>query len=190
MKHELFRRIVKWIGIIILAHLSAMLLFAMIVAGSAESVAKDSPQEAYEMVLTFDIIFYIVFVIFIARLDTSYAEYHRNLKNAMKEEGFSQIGYYRENFLREQLIKAAALGVFHIPFAIFYQLLGFSLTETTAFEQFYILDAGFYGVAGSSILGFLLCTATAAVIYLGINILAFVIICYKQKKELIIFEAE
>ena len=56
MKHELFRRIVKWIGIIILAHLSAMLLFAMIVAGSAESVAKDSPQEAYGMVLTFDII--------------------------------------------------------------------------------------------------------------------------------------
>ena len=187
MSHELFRKTVKWVGILILAHLAAMILFAIIVAGSAESVAKDSPADAYGMVLTFDLIFYAIFVIFIGKLETSYAEYYRNLKNAMKEEGFSLIGYYKQNFLKEQLVKAAAMSVFHLPFAVFYQLLGFSLTATTTFEQFYILDAGFYGVAGSSILGFLLCTLVTAVIFLGVKILLYVIDCYQQKKDLITY---
>ena len=62
MKPETFRRMVKWLGIVILAHLAAMLIFAIVLAGSAESFAKESPAYAYSIVLTFDIIFYVAFV--------------------------------------------------------------------------------------------------------------------------------
>ena len=180
----MFKKVVQWLGIVILAHLAAMIIFAIVLAGSAEGLAKDSPADAYGAVLVFDIIFYSAFVFLVNRLETSYADYHRNLKNAIKEEGFSIIGYYKQNFLKEKLIKVAVLGVFHIPFAVFYQMFGFSLTATTGFEQFYILDAGFYGVAGSSVLGFLIGTLIAGVIYLGICFVAYVIDCYLLKKEI------
>ena len=97
--------------------------------------------------------------------------------------------YYRliktlSNFLNEQLIKAAVMSGFHIPFAVFYQVLGFSLTATTKFEQFYILDAGFYGVAGSAVLGFLLWTVTVTAIWLAINVGSLLLRYYILKKEI------
>lgn len=187
MSQAMFKKAVQWLGIVILAHIAAMILFAIVMAGSAESLAKDSPADAYRMVMTFDIIFYAVFVFLVNRLETSYADYQRNLKNAVKTEGFTLVGYYKENFLKEKIVKAAVLGIFHIPFAVFYQVLGLSLTETTGFEKFYILDAGFYGVAGSSILGFLLGTLITAVIYFAIGIVSFVIDCHIQKKEIASF---
>ena len=184
MKPETFRRMVKWLGIVILAHLAAMLIFAIVLAGSAESFAKESPAYAYSIVLTFDIIFYVAFVFLVNRLETSYADFDRNLKNAMKSEDFTVFGYYKSNFLNEQLIKAAVMSGFHIPFAVFYQVLGFSLTATTKFEQFYILDAGFYGVAGSAVLGFLLWTVTVTAIWLVINVGSLLLRYYILKKEI------
>ena len=187
MSHAMFKKAVQWLGIVILAHLAAMIIFAIILAGSAEGLAKDSPADAYKAVLVFDVIFYAVFVLLVNRLETSYADYQRNLKNAVKEKDFSPIAYYKANFLKEKLIKVAVLGIFHIPFAVFYQMFGFSLTATTGFEKFYILDAGFYGVAGSSVLGFLLAAVIAAVIYLTICFVSFVIDCNIQKKEIASF---
>ena len=184
----MFKKAVQWLGIVILAHLAAMLIFAIVVAGSAESLAKDSPADAYGMVLTFDVIFYAAFLILVNRLEQSYAEYGRNFKNAVKEEGFSPLAYYKQTFLREHIVKAAVMSVFHLPFALFYQLLGFSLTETTGFEQFYILDAGFYGVGGSSIVGFLLCTLAVTALLFAVNLSAFFIKYYVLKKEIASFK--
>ena len=81
------------------------------------------------------------------------------------------------------MIKAAILVAFQIPFTIFYRVLGLSLTETTAFEQFYILDAGFYGASGSTLLGFLYCTVTVAAIWFAVNIVSLVWKYYALKKE-------
>jgi len=183
MKPETFRKAVKWLGVIILAHLAAMLIFAIVLAGSAESFAKDSPDYAYGIVETFDIIFYIAFIVLVNRLENSYSDFDRNLKNAMKTEGFSILGYYRSSFFKDHMIKAAILVAFQIPFAIFYRVLGLSLTETTAFEQFYILDAGFYGASGSTLLGFLYCTVTVAAIWFAVNIVSLVWKYYALKKE-------
>jgi hypothetical protein len=130
----------------------------------------------------------VAFVLLVNKLETSYADFDRNLKNAMKSEGFAFLGYYKSNFLNDHLIKASVMTGIHIPFAVFYQVLGFSLTETTGFEQFYILDAGFYGVAGSSVLGFLLCAITVTAIWLVINIGSLWLRCYVLKKEIRSFE--
>ena len=134
--------------------------------------------------MVFDIVFYWAFAFMINRLETSFADYKRNLKNAIKAESFSPIRYYQRSLLKEKLIKVATIAVFHIPFAIFYQIFGLSLTETTGFEQFYILDAGFYGVAGSSIIGFLMASVITAVIYFAIDVIGFAVECYVQKKEI------
>ena len=185
----MFRKTVQWLGIVILAHLAAMLIFGIVLAGSVESLERESPKEAYEAIMIFDVIFYIAFVILVSKLETSYADYRRNLKNAIKEEGFTILGYYKKNFFREQLVKAAVLAGFHIPFAVFYQILGLSMTEATVFEQFYILDAGFYGVAGSSILGFLLETAVITAIWFAVNGLILMVLYYQQRKDQISFNS-
>ena len=184
MNHAMFKKTVQWLGIVILAHIAAMILFAMVMASSAESLAKESYADAYTAVMVFDIVFYWAFAFMINRLETSFADYKRNLKNAIKAESFSPIRYYQRSLLKEKLIKVATIAVFHIPFAIFYQIFGLSLTETTGFEQFYILDAGFYGVAGSSIIGFLMASVITAVIYFAIDVIGFAVECYVQKKEI------
>ena len=183
MAHEIFKKAVKWTVIVLLAHLAAMLLFAMIMAGSVESVAKDSPSGAYRMVLVFDLVFYVIFLILANRFETSYAEYHRSLRNAVKDSGFSMVEHYKKNFLVYTLVKGAVLSAVQIPFLIFYRMFGFSMTVTTVFEQFFILDAGFYGVSGSAVLGFIVATVTLALLCLAVSFAAYAINCHKAKQE-------
>lgn len=184
MDRAMFRKAVQWLGMIILAHLAAMLIFGLFMASSVTAVAKDDPQYAYKTVIIFDIIFYAVFILLVNRLETSYSDYYRNLKNAIKGEGFRIVSYYKSNFLKEHIIRSALLLAFHIPFAIFYKLMGLSLTATTGFEKFYILDAGFYGAAGSSLLGLLLEALILTALLFAVNIISILIAYYNQKRTI------
>ena len=188
MDHALFKKTVNWLGVIILLHLAAMLLFGLFMASSVESIAKDAPGEAYSAVLVYDIVIYTAFALLYRKLETSYSDYRRNIKNALKGHDFSWSKYYKENFLKIDLIRYCVLVAIQLPFALFYQILGLSLTAITPVERFYIIDAGAYGITGSSILGFLLNSVLLAVIYFAVNIITFVVTWFLEKAELASFE--
>ena len=175
MKRELFRSCVRWTGLLLLAHLVAMLLFGLTVSQSVVSMMEDYPQRAYRTIFIYDTVFLLVFTFVFARIDASYSEYRKSLREAVKQEGFSVFDFYKQTKLIEHLAKVGVFAVFQLPFMIFFACWGLDVLYITGFEQFYILDAGSYALTGVWILGFLLSTVVFGAIYLGVNFL-FVII--------------
>ena len=157
MTNKLFRKLVKWLGLIIVMHIVAMIIFGMMFSSMVAQMME------YELAVTrgkltmlgFDILFFLIFMIITVKSEMSFLEYRRELKNAINDESFSSLSYYKNNFLKEHILKLVILIVFQLPLTLFYNFFGYMFDQITGFEQFYALDAGAYVLTESSILGLL-----------------------------------
>ena len=166
MNFDLFRKNVKWAGLSVLIHLGAMLLFGMVFSPTLEKLEEDGAiASAHQSALWCSVLLFSIFSLFFFKISSTFADYKRELKEAMKEDGFSLIGYYKKHFFREDAWKMAIFAAFQIPFMIFFAVAGVSYLYSTSIDMFYVLEAGFYGVCGNPFLGLLLCSVTFSVIF-------------------------
>lgn len=172
MKRELFRKNVKWAGIVLLVHIGAMIVFAIFVSSQLQRLEyNEFIMPAHFEALITSIVIWTIFSVFYFKISSTFTEYRRLIKEEMKKENYSLIRCYRENFLKEDLWKIAILAAFQIPFMVFFAIAGVSYLVSTPIDRFYILEAGFYGLSGSSIVGFLSSMAVFTVVFLLFRLL-------------------
>ena len=173
MSQELFRKLVKWLGIVVVLHLVAMLFFGMFFSSNIAALeALGDFGEASLTVFLFDIGVNIIFVVIYAKAVSSFADYSKAITAAMKEPSFTVIEYYKNTYLKLDLLKIAVFAVFQLPFVIFAAVFGISFLNSTFMERFYIFEAGYYALTGSAILGFLISVVVFAVCLIAAEILS------------------
>lgn len=180
MSRTTFRNAIKWLGILLIAHIVALLFFSLIMSGSVARLSEEYPSRANSTVLTFNIVFNVIFAFLYFKFNTSFVDYRKKFKAVVKADGFSFAKYFKEEILKEQLVMSLVFALFQLPFVIFYSIFGMSLIYPILFEQFYVMDAGAYLVSGSGIFGLLLNTAIFTAVFLLVRSCFFVAL----KKEL------
>ena len=169
----------KWVLKLIVIHLFALILFAML---KFDDMMRDLQSDsfysdiAHRPALFFGLAFVLLFCVYLAVDRARYVEYRTNLVNAIKAGGFSLFSYFRGSFLLDCAKKSAVYAAFQLPFALFYFFFGFDAFYTTGIEKFYALEAGLYLWMDSAILGmvlsvtlFFVCSSCADFILLVIN---------------------
>lgn len=156
-----FRNGVKWLGLLLIFHVAALILFSIFLAPDLK-VRYDYEEytAAYTTVLVFDLVCWLVVAfIWVLRGQMSHDEVRRKIVEARKEEGFSPLSYFARTFLVDWTWRSAFFFVLQIPFTVFFANYGLALNDTMfILEKFYIAEAGFYATTGSAILGLLLST--------------------------------
>lgn len=170
MKREKIKKIINWIGILIAAHLAAMIAFSIFLSGSLTIIAEDEPHTVNLSIFIFDIVFHLFFSVLFINIETSFVEYRRKMRESIRENNFTTIEYFKQKHMRDDIIKLICFTLFQIPFTIFYASFNFSMFATTGLEKFYIMDAGAHLITGSAILGFLLNTVFFGIIYLSVRL--------------------
>ena len=183
MNFDLFRKNVKWAGLMVLTHIGAMIVFAIFVSsGLARLEENDLIQAAHANALLTDIIIWIIFSIFYFKISSSFTDYRRAVKGSISENKFSIISCYKKNFLREDIWKITIFAAFQLPFMAFFAVAGISYLNSLIVDRFYILEAGFYGTSGSAVAGWISCTITYAVIFLIFRLLFLALTARSIKK--------
>ena len=153
--------LLKWLGILVLAHLVCMLLYNMILSNTTYDLAYDFPDDlSTPNMLTwiFGAAFAVVLTLVLQRFDPLSSVCRTEIQKSMREGSFSVLSYWRTRYGGEF---AAAMGLFvlmQLPFVSFFSSYGFSFMETTPLEYFFVMDAGAYLVTGSAVMGLLLNT--------------------------------
>ena len=174
MTPSLFRKLVKWFGIVALAHLVGMLVFDMILAGYITSLVKyEFYTEAYVTWSVYGTVLYAVIFFIQSKIESTYTDYRRDLKTAMKDEGFTVIGYYKENFLKQNLWEIGIFAAFQLPIVLMcavWPLVAMSAT-------FYFTDLGWIMLTGMRmpVIGFLLNTVIVGAIRVGETLLCLIL---------------
>ena len=171
-KREMFRTLVKWTGLVVVAHLIAMICFGIFMSSSAARYEEnDAVWMAHRYAFWFSVIIEILLTVLYSKISASFVEYRRAITMAMKEEGFSVLSYYKKNQLREDIWRIVIVAAFQLPFTVFYAFAGISYSYSTFFDTFYIMDGGYYAITGSPILGLLFGTLAFTVIFMSIRLL-------------------
>ncbi|MBQ8432648.1 MAG: hypothetical protein IJX28_07165 [Clostridia bacterium] len=151
----------KWLGLLLAAHVVAWLLFSMLLSGAAEQIAYYEPERlgnVYLMTLMFDLSFIPLFFTLLHKV-SPLANTERNaVRQAQKEPGFTLLAYWKTHRLHPTLYALGAYALLQLPFLPFFFHFGFSFlsADSILLDRFYLLDAGFYLVTGSAFLGWLL----------------------------------
>ena len=187
MKAKNFKKAVNWLGILILYHLIAMIIYGLFVSSMVTQLAiQEIYSEARVSVFVFDIILCVLFSVAYCKVESSFTAYRKDLRQSMKEEGFSLITYFKEKKLKDLIIKVIVFAIFQLPFLLFFSIWGLSYIATTGIEKFYIVDAGAYAIVGIPILGFILNTLLFSVIFIGVDLIFNALLASSLKKDLII----
>lgn len=176
MKRDLIKKSINWFGILIAAHVGGMIIFMLFLSNSLTAIAEDEPNTVSLSIFLFNIAFQIFFSVLFVNLETTFVEYRRKMREALRENRFSTVEYFKQRHLKEDIIKLVIFTVFQIPFAIFYGSFRLSLFAMTGFEKFYIMDAGAYVMTNSAILGFLLNSLLFGIIYLSVRLASLVLL--------------
>jgi len=186
VKSFYFRKAIQWLGILVLAHVVAMILFGLFLSSYVTNlVIEEIYSEAYVTVFGFCLVFDILFCIAYFKIETSFISYRKELKESIRSGNFTLIGNFKEKKLKEYIIRISVFVLFQIPFLLFFSFFGLSFTATTGFERFYIMDAGAYALTRIPILGFTLNTLIFSAIYLGAQLLFSFLTERSLKKEMI-----
>jgi hypothetical protein len=169
MKPETFRTIVKWFGILIAANLVANLAYILLISRIIEPMWEDAPPAAGRTLLLFGVVFQVIMILFHTKIESSFVSYRDDLYAAMKEPGFSIIGYYVKNYLTDHLIKAGMFALFSLPLTASVAAQGLDFTQPTILELYYIMSTGAYAVAGNAFVGFILNALLFAVLFVGLS---------------------
>lgn len=180
MDRNLFRKNVKWLGLLIIAHVVAMIIFGLAFSSSLAHMSEDQPTRAKILVLAYNIVFDTLFVLIFSKGEMSYIEYRKSIKEAIKTKSFTVLKHFKTVMLKEHLSKLGVFMAFQIPFVIFFSILGLSLQNPSIFEQFYYMDAGCYILTNSAILGWILNTLLFGFICTLVRIL----LVFLTKKDL------
>ncbi len=164
MNRELYRTAVKWLGVLALAHLVSMIIFGIAFSGSIGYMFEEMPKRARLFVLMYDIIFDALFCALYFKFETADADYRRSIKNYLRENKFSMLKYFKTEVKKDHLAKLITFMVLQLPFVAFFALFGIEVYVPTIFEQFYYMDAAFYIITGSALLGLILNTLMFAVV--------------------------
>ena len=165
MKRELYRTAIKWLGFLVIAHVVSMIIFGIAFYGSIGYMFEEVPKRAQIFVLGYNVVFDALFVALFFRFETNDADYRRSLRDYLKENKFSMLKYFKTELLKEHLVRILAFFIFQIPFVVFFAIWGIALQLPTMFEQVYYMDAAFYIITRSAILGWVLNTMMFAVIF-------------------------
>jgi len=128
----------------------------------------------------FETIIYLIFILLHIKAETSLSSFQSGIKQAIREPGYTTLGYYKKIYLKEHLLKIAIYAVFQLPLTLSFALQGLVLERTTILERIYVLDQGGYAVTGSAILGLLLNAALLGVILMG----AYLIMLFHTKRDI------
>ncbi len=172
---------VQWFGILVALHIVARLFFGFIISPMIVPIAEDFPDVANRNLFIFCIAVDLFLAIMFAKIETSFADYQKELKAAIKSPEFSIFRFYKEKHLIDHLTKIGIFAIFQIPFTISFALQGLVLTEPTMLESFYIMDAGAYAITNSALLGFILNPLILGAIFAGIYLIALLLI--KRDKD-------
>ena len=130
--------------------------------------------------LSFSLIVPTIILAIKEKITSSMVEYRRVLKVAMKEDGFSLVKYFKENFLQETLWEIGVYALVQLPFILFVMIPNpLVIMLFMSMQPFYMLEYGFYvttmfTAGGIPILfiGWILATLYFAIVYMAIKFLA------------------
>ena len=171
-KRETFRTMIKWTGLVAVAHLIAMIVFGLFISSSlARLEYNDLIEAAHVRTFFFSVIIEILLCVLYLKITSSFSEHVRNMKNAMKEEGFSVFSYYKKNYFKKDMFRMAVVALFQLPFTAFYALAGISYLHSSIIDRFYIIDGGYYAISDNSIVGIILGTVIFGAIFFLLRLL-------------------
>lgn len=187
MNRDLFRKAVRWFGMLILAHFVGMLIFGMLFANSVAILTEESNPTAIWIVVIYNAVFDALFVAFCLKFKLSYdnKDRWREIRQSVKANTFSVINYFKTEMLKEHLVKTGVFALFQLPLVIFTSFFGLSMLYPTTLEQFYIMDAGCYMFAPISLLGWLLNTLLFSAVFTSVVLMYLLIIKKDAKKNII-----
>lgn len=180
MNIALFKRLVRWFWFLAIMHIAAILVFNPWIATMLYNVYERVPMRMLTGTFMFDCVITVAFLLIYFKIQTSDAEFKRNLKDNIKAPDFSLVKFYKDNQLTEPLYKIGIDAFFHIPYAIYYGVMSYilpsdipfreyfhmTLKSPIGFQQFYTIDTGSYLLTNSPFFGFLLCTVLFGVLFL------------------------
>ncbi len=182
MKHESFRKAIQWLGLIALMHAIAMAFYVCIMSAQILQMTNDAPLRAKMALLGFNAVFDILFLCYRSKVDTSYIDYRKAMKDDVKAGTFSLKSHFD---VKEHAIRIGIFAAFQLPFVIIFALTkDLFLYVPIFFSKFYIMDAGFYLATGSALLGFLLNTLLFGAIYTVIKLLFILLTKRNMEKKL------
>ena len=179
MNRQLFRKAIQWFGLLALVHAAAMLVYIVFFANSVAAMLADNYGRAVMTVLNFNAVFDILVLCYRAKVDTSYVDYRKSMRDDLKAGTFNIKKYF---VIREHLINIGVFAAFQIPFMIFFAVVKDFLYYPLLFSRFYMMDAGFYLATNSALLGLLLNTLLFGAIYTLVKLL-FILRTKKQMAE-------
>ena len=152
----------KWLGILIATHAVALCLFSILLEDMAIQLTNDFPDDPNKPkipLLIFDLVFIPLFFGAYGRILSPIPPSEKSLlKKQGREETVSILSHWKEYYLKNTVCAVAMFATLQIPFVIFFANFGFSFTQSIILDRFYFLDAGFYAMTNSALLGWLLCT--------------------------------
>jgi hypothetical protein len=182
MTPSLFRKLVKWFGIVALAHVAGMFLFDMMLSGYIMSLVKyEFYTEAYLTWSVFGIILYAVIFFIERKIEFSFNDFRRELRMAMKDENFSVIGYYKANFLKQNLWEIGIFAAFQLPAVLMcavWPMVAMSVT-------FYFTDLGWILLTGirMPLIGWIVGTVAAGAVRIGETLLCLILAKRNVEKD-------
>ena len=179
MSNQRFRHLVKWLGLVLLAHFVVMIVYNIFLKSYVAAVASQSQTEAKLTMLFFSMIVPPIILLIKEKIGSSMVEYRRVLKVAMKEDGFSLVKYFKENFLQETLWEIGVYALVQLPFILLIMLTSpLTLVMFVYMQPFYMLEYGFYvttmitpGGIPILFIGWILATLYFAIVYIAIKFL-------------------
>lgn len=94
MKEKSPKTLLRWLGVLLASHFVANLLFSLIFFRIIVQMWEGYPDAGNRTLFFFGAAIYLIIAIFNARVESSSYEYQDGLDEAMKQPGFSLIGYY------------------------------------------------------------------------------------------------
>ena len=171
MNHAMFKKMVNWLGLVLLAHLISMFVYGFFFSNMVSQMYFDNyAGRANLLVLIFGIFIDVVFVALIANTQTSYVDYRKNLKDSIKAGEFSIEKELKSGLLKESLIKAGIYFALQIPYAIYYAIFGYNPNYTMKIAQFYSMDSAFYMITDIPFIAMILRSLLFAAINIGVTV--------------------
>ena len=181
MTHEMFRKLVRWAGIIVLFRIAASLIFAFFISGQVNTALHYEEFAAAEKIhLWYQIGIVLLFSLIYALTERSIGDVQNEFKHLIKSPDFKILDYYKQRYLKEHLFKTALYTVFQLPLTLSVALQGYVVQQRTMLEKMFSMDSGAYAVTNSALLGLLLNPIIFGVIFMGTYI---VVLAVKKRTE-------
>ena len=175
MKPSTFRNLMKWFGVLIVVHLASFFLFDSVLSSLIVPMANDGMTgTGYVWLLCYELLIHIAIAIMFMNVETSFSDYQKRLKDAIKTPEFSIISFWKENHLIDLLLRLSVYIIYQIPFIISFAAQGFVLDRMTFLECLFVMDAGIYAIRGNVFLGLLLSAAMFFILHAAAYIVSIV----------------